>query len=64
MGPDMELRQMRAIEAMDALEALFESLPPGSGVESCHVAILISLAGEAVRGACALPMRARSVNDA
>ena len=49
--PDTELEQLRAIAALEALHALFESLPPGTEIASEHVAALLDVTSSALRSA-------------
>jgi hypothetical protein len=41
--PDLELRRMRAMAALEAMHALFESLPTGTEVRSEHIAALLDV---------------------
>lgn len=49
MEADTELRHAQALAGLEALQTLFESIPPGCEIESQHVAALLALANGALR---------------
>ena len=63
MQRDTEERQLRALEAMEALHCLFESIAPDCDMPMRHVAALFGLAHDAVCEAIPKPRDLIGVND-